>query len=322
MARVLNNIQIAGFEDNNPDSIKYGTSTVHQVYKGSTLVWTRPIFLTLAAGKNCTTSWSLTYPDGTTETITTPQTLTVGYGTKLVTTCTANSGYYFNDDQTQTTWTDSDTVTSPYTDQGSSAYKVITMPLTLDIISNGKFTNIDGVLAEINDGYMSYQYEKQNGVIESNDTPFGYLNESLEVPVSGQDWTWIFRPNPDYTRLYYRLTASNFENKEVIEGVYDISDYTYAYNMRYIEDENLYIKFENIAFGNNSGGNNYKIYIAPTDGGIECATQFDVEMYIKYSGSDMYDEGYVGISPDDYGAFSYVKTLKLKINSLKLRDYS
>ena len=45
-------------------------------------------------------------------------------------------------------------------------------------------------------------------------------------------------------------------------------------------------------------------------------------MYIKYLGSDMYDEGYVGISPDDYGEFSYVKTLKLKINSLKLRDYN
>ena len=312
MARVLNNIQIAGFVDSNPDSIKYGTSTVHQVYKGSTLIWTRPIFLTLAAGKNCTTSWSLTYPDDTTEIITTPQTIVVGYGTKVMTTSTANSGYYFNDDQTQTTWTDSDTVTSPYTDYGGSAYKVKTMSFTINLVENGKWANSDNTTITF-DGYT--QYQKIDGIVNENTIPFSSLEVDVYSKYAWYDDTYFsdLTFHTTFTKEYdfIDISGSSCEAIYSTAGIKSSSDYEQFKITDFLVDE-----WQAHGSAYSIGDINY------TDFTFEAGCRY---LYAgKFSDPNDYtieENGYMRIyyAGEEGGL---ITTLKIKIDEVKYRDYT
>lgn len=288
----------------------------------SYLVWLRTLKVILRKGTHCTnTFWDITYPSGYTETFYDETEFVAAYGTKITVYNCADSGYYFDDEQSLTYKEQKYTVSGiydNYTPPALNAYQVVTMPFTMNLISSGVFCTADNTqISIIHEGHSSADYIQENGVIERNDTPFSGL-DSIDCKTQS---TW-----------YYEDSTGELSFSTKISGDYDfINKYSSssagltvtAIPETYIEIDDRPVERVKLT--------NFKIldWQAVYDGS---GTSSDGTPYTWFSfrtnftadvGAYLYDNTLSGGAALGYdGPDSLMKTLTIKIKEISYRKYS
>lgn len=178
IAEEIVRIQFFGTSDDNRviNKVVYGPNE-----SNGYVVWRRSVEIRLRKGTHCAnTYWILKYPGGETEIFDYETELIAAWGTTITTYTYADEGYYLDDAQTEIYKVETSTVSGfgeVYTPHVYNAYQVVTMPFTMNLISNGVFCTADNTQISImHEGHSSADYIQENGVIRRNETPFSGLS--------------------------------------------------------------------------------------------------------------------------------------------------